>query len=96
MLKHTHLLLLSALLTAPLIAQAQETNEAPPGEASERQLSTEEPFMNWSRDPRALETEGGDRLEQREVLSEHAKIVKLKNVVPPIRFESGVADIPPS
>src|SRR5262249_31587077 len=51
---------------------------------------------NWSRDPRALETEGGDRLEQREVLAEHAKIVKLKNVVAPIRFESGVADIPPS
>ena len=28
--------------------------------------------------------------------SEQAKIVKLKNVVPPIHFESGVADIPPS
>jgi outer membrane protein OmpA-like peptidoglycan-associated protein len=52
--------------------------------------------MQWSRDPRALETEAGDRLEQREVLAEHAKIVKLKNVVPPIRFASGVADIPAS
>ena len=35
-------------------------------------------------------------MEQREVLAEQAETVKLTNVVPPIRFESGVADIPPS
>ena len=66
---------------------------ARPASASSRPTSRS---CNWSRDPRALETEGGDRLEQREVLAEHAKIVKLKNVVPPIRFASGVADIPAS
>ena len=58
MLKHTHLPLLWALLAAPLIAQAQETNDAPPGEASERQLPTDEPFMQWSRDPRAARNRG--------------------------------------
>ena len=31
-----------------------------------------------------------------EVLAEQAETVKLRNVIPPIRFESGVADIPPS
>ena len=44
---------------------------------------------------RAARDESGDRLEEREVLTEKAETVKLKNVVPPIRFEPGVSEIPP-
>ncbi|MBU1425290.1 MAG: OmpA family protein [Gammaproteobacteria bacterium] len=37
----------------------------------------------------------GDKLETTQVLEKEAKTVKLQNVVPPIRFDSGKADIPP-
>jgi flagellar motor protein MotB len=54
------------------------------------------PFSTWAQDPEQLEKQAGDTLEKREVKGEQAKIVKLKNVVPAIHFESGVAQIPPS
>ena len=38
----------------------------------------------------------GDRFEVREVAAEELETVKLTNLVPPIRFESGVAEIPDS
>ena len=41
------------------------------------------------------DSERGDRLEVQQVVGEEVETVKLKNVVPPIRFESGVAQIPP-
>jgi flagellar motor protein MotB len=94
MSKHIHLLLLWVLLASP-VAAAQGVVEAELGEAGERQLSTDESFMQWAQDPKLLETESGDRLEQREVVSDAVEIVKLRNVIPPIRFDSGVADIPP-
>ena len=65
-------------------------------EAVERHLPSDGPFLQWAQDPELLASEAGDRLEQREVLAEQVETVKLKNVVPPIRFESGVAEIPPS
>ncbi|MDP1635129.1 MAG: OmpA family protein, partial [Gallionellaceae bacterium] len=37
----------------------------------------------------------GDTLEKQQVLEKAAKTVKLQNVVPPIRFGSGKAEIPP-
>jgi flagellar motor protein MotB len=70
--------------------------DAEPGNAVERHLATEEPFMQWALDRDLLERESGDRLEQREVLAERPETVKLTRVIPPIRFESGVAQIPPS
>ncbi len=93
--KHTYLVLLGALLTSGL-AQAEEVSQAEPGQAVERHLLSDEPFMQWAQDPGVLGTQSGDRLEQREVVAAQAKTVKLRNVVPPIRFESGVADIPAS
>ena len=70
--------------------------ETTPGNAVERQMSADTPFNTWSQDPERIHDQIGDKLEKKEVVSEQAKIVKLKNVVPPIHFESGVADIPPS
>jgi flagellar motor protein MotB len=90
-----HLLLLWLCLAAP-VAAADPVTEVRPGENVERHLPSDVPLLRWSQDPERLETEIGDRLEQREVVSEQAETVKLRNVIPPIRFASGVADIPPS
>ena len=85
------LLLALALLTTD--ARAQGADQAPLGSAVERQLSVEQP-LPWARDPEQIKTEAGDKLEQKPVLAESFDTVKLKNVIPPIHFESGVAKIP--
>ncbi|MHC4990370.1 MAG: OmpA family protein, partial [Planctomycetota bacterium] len=74
---------------------APAVTEAGPGNATERILSHEQPLTPWTHDPELLEAGSGDRLEEREVLTEKAETVKLRNVVPPIRFDSGVSKIPP-
>src|SRR5262249_18174740 len=70
-------------------------DDARPGEQTERHLSTDQTFQAWSKDPLDLNSPRGDRLETRRVEREKLETVKLKNVVPPIHFESGVAKIPP-
>jgi len=84
------LLGLALLATA---AQAQSAGDPPLGSAVERQLPVEQP-QPWARDPEQVKTEAGDRLEQQTVFAESFDTVKLKNVVPPIHFDSGVAKIP--
>jgi len=74
--------------------QAQTVGEAPLGNDVERQLPMEQLFAPWARDPEQIKTEAGDRLVKRQILTETFETVKLKNVIPPIRFESGVAKIP--
>jgi flagellar motor protein MotB len=74
---------------------ADSVETAKPGEQVERHLSGDQPFTRWSQDPALLDKERGDRLEVKKVAGEKTETVKLKNVVPPIRFESGVAKIPP-
>jgi flagellar motor protein MotB len=98
MSKYRHLpLIVAIVMTAAAGAawgdSAVDTTE--PGEAVERHLSGDQAFHRWSQDPDLLDTERGDRLEVRQVIGEELETVKLKNVVPPIRFESGVAKIPP-
>jgi len=95
MLKPSVPLLLWASVTA-LVAEAQEVLEIERGEAVERHLPGDPAPERWALDPGVLDTELGDRLEQRDVPLEKLETVKLANVVPPIRFGSGVADIPPS
>jgi flagellar motor protein MotB len=86
--------LLSCLTLIAAGAQAQSVGEAPLGSAVERQLPMEQPFAPWARDPAQIRIEAGDRVEPRQMLTESFETVKLKNVIPPIRFESGVAKIP--
>ena len=96
MSKHRHLpLILGLLMTAS--ASASETTETNKklGEPVERHLSTDQTFHRWSQDPGLLDSARGDRLDVQQVVGEKLETVKLKNVVPPIRFESGVAKIPP-
>lgn len=85
--------LLLALTLVATGAWAQSSEQTPLGSAVERQLSVEQP-LPWARDPEQVRTEAGDRLEQQQVLAESFDTVKLKNVIPPIHFESGAAKIP--
>ncbi|MDJ0751700.1 MAG: OmpA family protein [Woeseiaceae bacterium] len=75
---------------------AADVDEAPVGEAVERHLSLDVPITQWVQDPERVATDISDTLEVRETLADTLETIKLSNVVPPIRFESGVADIPES
>jgi flagellar motor protein MotB len=86
------LILLAATLGGA--AQAQLLRETPRGESTERQLPGDQVFMPWVHDPESLDAGAGDRFETREVASEELDTVKLTNLVAPIHFESGVAEIP--
>ena len=88
-----HLLIFSLALDA-MPANAQDVEEASIGEAVERHLSDDGPVKKWAQDPERLETEAGDTLEIRETVTDGLETIKLSNLVAPIRFESGVADIP--
>jgi flagellar motor protein MotB len=86
------------IASAPAAAQSWlefELGEPRRGEAVERHLPGDLDFRQWAHDPELLEAQAGDRLETREVVTEELTTVKLANVVPPVRFESGVAEIPP-
>ncbi|HEU4617124.1 MAG TPA: OmpA family protein [Gammaproteobacteria bacterium] len=95
----TSTLLIGAALGAAGTAasvHAQSLLETPRGEAVERHLPGDRTFTQWAHDPSLLGSDAGDRLETREVPSEDLETVKLTNLVPPIHYESGVADIPDS
>ena len=78
----------------PGLTWAQETDVAPVGEAVERHLSLDGPVIEWVQDPDRVEEEIGDTIETRETLKDTLETIKLSGLVPPVRFESGVADIP--
>jgi uncharacterized repeat protein (TIGR01451 family)/fimbrial isopeptide formation D2 family protein len=80
----------------PSVDAGPPLRETTPGPSVEHQMPGDLEFQTWAQDPESLESQAGDKIERREVTTEGAKIVKLKNVVPAIHFESGVADIPPS
>ena len=88
------LLLLGCLL--PAFAAADPVTTAGLGEPVERQLSGDQAFGQWTQDPELRGTERGDRLEVVQVPGEELETVKLRNLIPPVRFESGVAQIPQS
>jgi len=83
-----------ALLSLSL--HAADVNEATMGEAVERHLSDDGPLTQWVQDPERIASEEGDIIDQREVVTNDLETVKLSNLVPPIHFESGVAEIPDS
>ena len=91
---HLRLALMAGLLAVG-IAAADPVDTVELGETVERHLSGDQAFRQWSQDPDRLNSRLGDHLEVRQVPAEEVETVKLKNVVPPIGFESGVANIPP-
>lgn len=64
------------------------------GEAVELHLPTDQPFTPWLHDPAIFQEEQGDRVEKRMVPEKVVKTIKLEDLVPPIRFRLGEAEIP--
>src|SRR5262245_13240307 len=93
MMKRSHLslMLCGSLLAAGAFAQG--VDESPLGEAVERHLSPDDVITPWTQDPQTLKKDAGDELQTVPVVKEQVETVKLRDVIPPIRFESGVADI---
>jgi flagellar motor protein MotB len=94
MSKPGKLLLSGLVLLLPLLVNATGVEEAPMGEAVERHLPTDVPFKQWVQDPERVETQLSDTLETRGVLTDGLETIKLSNLLPPIHFESGVANVP--
>ena len=81
------------LWCAPAWADVQQRSV---GSSVERHLSADVPAARWVHDPELLEQDTGDDLQVVEVATTDPNTVKLKGLVPSIRFASGVADIPDS
>ena len=64
------------------------------GETTEMRLQVDGAFTPWLLDPSVFAEDQGDRMEKRTVVEKDVKTIKLANVVPPIRFRKGEADIP--
>lgn len=92
MTRLANLTLLALML--PIVIFAQEVDETSMGEAVERHLSTDIDYTEWALDPDRLATEASDEIEARETLIDTLETIKLNNVVAPILFETGVAQIP--
>ena len=90
----THFRIALTMLLLPLAVLAQDVDEAPLGEAVERHLSLDEPIMQWVQDPERVDHEVSDTIELREGLANGLETIKLTGLVPPIYFETGVAQIP--
>jgi len=90
------LLAYTTLVVLPLPVRASDVAETQMGEAVERHLSADDPFRIWVHDPGRVDEEQGDTVETREALVDGFETIKLSGLVPPIHFESGVADIPAS
>jgi flagellar motor protein MotB len=88
-----HSMLVCALL-ACTTGHAQSVSQSRIGGDVERQLPADQPFGKWVRDLNQIETDDGDRLEKQMVARDGFETVKLKNVIPAVRFDSGVARIP--
>lgn len=86
--------LTALLIFLPIVAIGQDVDETLMGEGVERHLSNDIDFMQWVQDPDRLATEASDEIETRETLEDGFETIKLSNIVAPIRFESGVAQIP--
>jgi len=93
-MKITHFRIALTMLLLPLAVFAQDVDEAPLGEAVERHLSLDEPIMQWVQDPERVDHEASDTIELREGLANGLETIKLTGLVPPIYFETGVAQIP--
>lgn len=65
------------------------------GHPAERHLPDGEPLQEWVMDPALVSEQRGDRLEIQQVEGQEVETIKLREVVPAIRFASGVAQIPP-
>ena len=89
-------LLITGAAVLSLQVHAAGVDDAPMGATVERHLSDDVALMQWVQDPERIASDKGDTLDTREVIAEEFETVKLSNLVPPIHFDSGVAEIPDS
>ena len=87
-------LLLGGLALSAHYSYASDVEETPLGEAVERHLPTDADYQRWVQYPEEVETELSDEIQTRETVQDALETVKLSGLVPPIQFESGVAQIP--
>jgi flagellar motor protein MotB len=64
------------------------------GAADEEHLPADASFTSWVHDPGVFAQDEGDRTEMREAVEQDAKTIKVDNLVPPIYFGLGEAEIP--
>ncbi len=83
---------IACLCTVPGFAQ-RNVDEAGIGEAVERHLGAG-PFTEWFQKAKRLDADAGDQMQKRAVVEDGLETVKLTDLVAPIRFQSGVAQIP--
>ncbi|RQW77184.1 MAG: flagellar motor protein MotB, partial [Geobacter sp.] len=80
---------------AKTVSTAAGTREAAScGETTETHLPKDQALTPWLLDPSVFAEDQGDRTEKRLVAEKEVRTVKLANLVPPIRFRTGEADIP--
>ncbi len=70
------------------------TDSLDTGDALEKHLPADEPFTPWIHDPSIFQENEGDLTEMRDVTVQEVKTIKLDNLVPPIHFGLGEAEIP--
>jgi flagellar motor protein MotB len=84
----------TSVVSTPTTAGEADVIEAPAlGQAVERQVNADEPRTSWGQDAGGDDKQG-DKIEVKKVLEKAVKTIKLQNLVPPIRFPSGEAEIP--
>jgi len=96
MLKRIHIIIISCLVLSGAQAHAETASVSTPaalGQAVEKQEGTDLPRTLWGQG-RDEDGKQGDKIEMKKVMEKAVKTVKLQNVVPPIHFASGEADIP--
>lgn len=96
MLKRIHILIMLCLVLSGTQTHADAASVSTPaalGQAVEKQAGTDLPRTIWGQDKDA-DGKQGDKIEMKKVMEKAVKTVKLQNVVPPIHFASGEADIP--
>ena len=64
------------------------------GETVEKQFTPDEPLTPWKQDESRLPPLVKERTEEKQVLEKTVKTIKVQNLLPPIYFLSGKADIP--
>ncbi len=82
------------LLATSIVLADGDVDEAPILEAVERHLSTDFPLKQWVQDPERVDASLSDQIEVREKDVDGLETIKLSGLVDPIRFATGVAEIP--
>ncbi|MBJ6801589.1 OmpA family protein [Geomonas propionica] len=79
--------------SAPATASPKVREAAGRGETTEGHLPKDAAYTPWLLDPSVFAQDQGDRTEKRQVAEKDVKTVKLADLVPPIRFRTGEAEI---